>query len=193
MLIRAFGDNGEIHDIICQSIEVSINGDLIADMGGAYGYVTVPIKQVVRIAEQKKGFSPTLLEYLKMIDDDTVDVYDDTYDEDGTAFCYFTGSYDGWSKKPEDDYERVLKYIAENTEVVRKYGDCGVIVDWVKFIKKHWEVFTALLNEEEWKYKLTGDEDDDMCVCIATINGIIAGYVPEETNTRFMELVEKEK
>lgn len=180
-------------NIVCRKIERNTEGNaLILDTGDEYRTVKLANIVVIRNEEQR-GFCPTLLEYLKLIDDDTVDVYDNTYDEEGTAFCYFTGSYDRWNKKPEDDYDRVLKYIAENTEVVHKYGDYGVIVDWVKFIKEHWEVFTTLLNEDDWKYGLTGDEDDDMCVCIRTINGIIAGYVPEETNTRFMELVEQNR
>lgn len=119
----------------------------------------------------------TIAELLKVMRND-YDTYDEVFDVCVTC-CDMTDD------KETDYYTRFCKFIYGKVEVVKAWGDCGLLCKWTEFIERNLEIFREAAREM-WTW-LPEDTDDLVYEWIKEINLWFAGYVSETEYRQFME------
>lgn len=166
--------------IKADTVEFASNGNkIIVNEDSTYS-----LEHVLKIVNDKR-YRPVMTDYWKMNDYADMDCYDNTFDIDGVAVCW-----NGESEEDED-YDRVIEYIMDNTFVDHIINSISLSVDWTAFVKRkmeQWEQFTHEVNNPSYDMTEYNDEDDKIVVAIRTINNLIAGYYSDSDYTIFCEI-----
>lgn len=125
----------------------------------------------------------TLAEVARNFYDGDLDI--DVYDKDIDMIVAFV--YD-FKEEPTDYYEKFLKYLADNVQVIH-IGSNGITCDFSKLFKEAGEKLQKFIIENEWQ---SGEFDDDeayydMVLCLESL---ISGNSSESTYKDLLEILQ---
>ena len=105
------------------------------------------------LSDEAKDHCMKLIDYCRSVDFVDFDSYDNVYDVIVTI-CFDEEAVD----KPEDSYDRFVKYIVEHVDYIKGNGNY-VICDWNGFVKAHEQVLRQY-EHDCWRYNYDEDEDE---------------------------------